>query len=481
MSGALQEGRSANARRRRAELRAITHRLAGVLRMVRIHAPDNRATLEAADELAGRLRQLVAELGGLLLRVDGQVVRVNGAVLATLGRSALKEVNALASDLETRGLGGIRIDAPPSTEELLGFLGVWRSAGVRGAERLSDELIRAEVRSLGVVPPRPPAEPESADLSDAEDLEQAVRACCALLAVGELLSTPATAALQATERRAEAALHAAVDVVVSAPLAMLCAATHRDAARYEAVHAANTAVLAMLLARAVGLGLEGLLDVGRGALFSDLGMHTAAPGVRDHPGELDSDAVRRVLAHPVESLAVGLAGGRMEAADRARLVVALEHHYGVHGEGYPAPSLGHAPHLYSRICAVADGYDALVHDRGDRPGLPRSLALEVLQEEASHRLDARLLREFFAMTGRFPPGSVVRLQEGWIAMTATPSLDPRMFDRPDVIVIRNPQGRPCKPRLLPLGEQRGERSTRIAEVLDDRLFPERLIPLMLEL
>ena len=122
-----------------------------------------------------------------------------------------------------------------------------------------------------------------------------------------------------------------------------------------------------------------------------------------------------------------------------------------------------------------------MNDRADRPGLPRPLALEVLDEEAAARLDARLLREFFAMTGRFPPGSVVRLQEGWIAMTATPSPDPRMFDRPNVIVIRNPQGNAVRPRLLPLAEQRGERSTRIAQVLDERLFPERLIPLMLEL
>ena len=67
------------------------------------------------------------------------------------------------------------------------------------------------------------------------------------------------------------------------------------------------------------------------------------------------------------------------------------------------------------------------------------------------------------------------------AMTAMPSDDPRMFDRPDIVVIRDPRGRPVRPRLLSLSELIGERSTRIAQVLDDRLFPERLVPLLLEL
>jgi len=450
--------------------------------MARIHAPENRAMVEAVDELAGRLRQLVAELGSLLFRVDDEFVRVNGAVLATLGPSALKELIALAADLKVRGLGGIRVSSPPSAEQLLDFVRVWRSTtAALGAERVNRELQSRRVSSIEAAPTREDVEEDLGDAPDADGFDQALRAVCALLAVGELLSARQTATLGATARRAEAALHAAVDVVVSAPAALLCAATHRDATRYEAVHAANSALLAMLLGRAVGLGLEGILDVGRGALFSDLGMHVGAANVRDLQGELGRDALGSVLQHPVESFAAGLASGQLEAADRARLVVAWEHHYGVDGEGYPGPAPGRQPHLYSRICAVADGFDALVNDRADRPGLPRPLALEVLDEEAAARLDARLLREFFAMTGRFPPGSVVRLQEGWIAMTATPSPDPRMFDRPNVIVIRNPQGNAVRPRLLPLAEQRGERSTRIAQVLDERLFPERLIPLMLEL
>ena len=482
MTTAGRSPRTPDAPLRRVELRAAVYRLAGVLRMARIHAPENRAMVEAAEELAGRLRQLVSELGGLVLRVDASVVRVNGVVLASLGPASLKELNALAADLEGRGLGGIRIVSPPGATELLSFIETWRSApAALGAERFNATLVSLGVDVLGVVPPKVQVEPAVADSADDESVDRAVRAYCALLSVGELLSSPATVGLSATVGRAEAALHLAADVVATAPRALLCAATHRDPHRYGAVHGANIAALSMLLARAVGLGLDGILDAGRGALFCDVGMPLAASGVREHPGELDRAWVRKVVTHPVESFAVGLSAAELEAADRARLVVAWEHHLGVDGEGYPGAAPGRSPHLYSRICAVVDGYDALVHERGDRPGLPRPLALEVLDEESGRRLDARLLREFFVLTGRFPPGSVVRLQEGWVAMAATPASDPRMFDRPDIVVIRDPRGRPVRPRLLRLSELIGERSTRIAQVLDDRLFSERLVPLMLEL
>ena len=90
------------------------------------------------------------------------------------------------------------------------------------------------------------------------------------------------------------------------------------------------------------------------------------------------------------------------------------------------------------------------------------------------------MNEFAAMVGRFPPGSVVRLRDGSIAITAAPSWDVRMFDRPSVLVTRDAAGRPYDRAMpLDLAARLGERATRITEVLDDHLFPERLIPLVL--
>ncbi len=345
-----------------------------------------------------------------------------------------------------------------------------------GARILNDELHDRGVAALLVLPPQEAID-DGADLGpDTLTPEDGLRAYCALLVVSELLQDPAKAHLKSTAERAQEALQVAANVVAAAPEALLCAATYRDPGDYAVVHGANTAVLSMTLARAIGLGLAGIIDCGRGALYCDVAMGESTRSL----SELDSAHVAAVLSHPIGSFAAGLQGSALKGRDRARLAVAYEHHCGVDGEGYPTAAPDNRPHLYSRIVSIADGYDALVHDRGDRPGLARPVALEVLYQEAGKRFDRILLHEFCGMLGRFPPGSVVRLAEGHIAMTAAPSWDSRMFGRPSVLVIRDPQGRALPaPQALDLGMQRGERSTRIVEVLDDRLIPEQLIGLVL--
>lgn len=468
------------ARNRVVAVRAAVLRLAGVLRSARVYSTDNRALADGIESACSRLAPLVADLGEILLRIEGVLVRVNGTMIAQLGRGAVKELASFGDDLGARGLGGIHFQSPPSNEDLRHLVALWAKHDDLppevGARILNDELHDRGVTSLLVLPPQEPAD-EIANLGpDTLTPEDGLRAYCALLVVSELLLDPAQAGLQSTAERIQAALQVAADVVAAAPEALLCAATYRDPDRYAVVHAANMAVLSMTLARAIGLGISGIIDCGRGALYCDASMSEEA---RVYV-ELDPDHVAAVLSHPIEAFAAGLRDTPLRGRDRSRLTVAYEHHCGVDGEGYPTAAPNNRPHLYSRIVSIADGYDALVHDRGDRPGLARPVALEVLYQEAGKRFDRVLLHEFCGMLGRFPPGSVVRLQEGHIAMTAAPSWDSRMFDRPSVLVIREPNGRPLpNPQALDLGLQRGERSTRIVEVLDDRLYPEQLIGLVL--
>lgn len=464
-------------------VRGAVLRLAGVLRSSGVYAPDNRAIAEGLRSARERLLPLLAELGELVVRVEGELVRVNGTIVAQAGRGAIRELSLFAEGLSARGLGGIRISGPPTVEQLQCFVGLWRDSAERSGEGaaaiLNAQLVVGGADCLAVLERRDPSDDLVAIGADTWTPQDGLAAYCALLAIGELVVDPSTGDLPATLRRAEAALQVAADVVAAAPETLLCAACHRDSDRYGAVHAANTTVLSMLLARAVGLGIEGILDVGWGALFCDVGMYRHASNARTAVGDLDARTLDAVLAHPQESFTQALACEGLSPGLKARLTVAWEHHCGVDGAGYPGPPPSGQPHMYSRIVAIADGYDALVHDRGDRAGLPRPLALEVLYQEAGRRFDRTLLREFFAMMGRFPPGSVVRLREGEIGVTAAPSWDPRMFDRPTVIVVRDTSGQPIEPRVVDLGRQRGEQATRIVQVMDDRLFPERLIGLVL--
>ena len=464
-------------------IRALVLRLAGVIRTARIHTTRNRALAEAIDELQARLVPAVEELGELLIRIDGSMLRVNGTIVAELKSGAMVELRALGRDFDDRGVGGLHLRGAPTTEQLAAFLGLWRSRGHlpadEGASLLNQALAALSVTTIAVLPPRGEPDFRPGEGAAGHSHADVLRAYTALLAVGELMETAETSTDPKTTRRADAAVNRAGDVVAAAPELAMLVATHRHPGRYTPVHAANTCMLSMLVARRLGLGLEGILDVGRGALLADVGMGLSAPDTRSRPGELGDAATAGVLDHPLRGFALGLGGESMGPRERAQLVVAWEHHCGVDGEGYPASAPGDSPHLYARIVSICDAYDALVHDRADRSGLPRPLALEALYQEAGSRFDRRLLHVLFGMLGRFPPGSIVRLREGHIGLVLAPADDVRLFDRPLLLLTRGPGGGVlAEPVEVDLSAQQGERASRITHVLDERLFPEQVIPLI---
>lgn len=464
-------------------IRAIVLRLAGVIRTARIHTTRNRALAEAIEDLQARLRPAVEELGELLIRIDGSMLRVNGTIVAELKSGAMVELRALSRDFDDRGVGGLHLRGAPSAEEIAAFLGLWRSRSHlpahEGAELLNQALLALSVDTIAVLPPRGEPDFHPGDGAAGHTHADVLRAYTALLAVGELLEQAETATDPATTRRADAAVNRAGDVVAAAPDLAMLVATHRRPDRYTPVHAANTCVLSMLVARRLGLGLEGILDVGRGALLADVGMGLSARETRSRPGELGEADTAGVLDHPLRGFALGLGQAAIGPRERAQLVVAWEHHCGIDGEGYPAPAPGGTPHLYARIVSICDAYDALVHDRADRAGLARPLALEALYQEAGSRFDRALMHVLLGMLGRFPPGSVVRLREGHIGLVLAPAEDVRLFDRPLLLLTRGPGGRVLdEPIEVDLAAQQGERASRITHVLDERCFPEQVIPLV---
>ncbi len=463
-------------------VRGAILRLAGVLRLSRLHTTENRALRLAVEELRGRLEPVLAALGQLTLEVDGGVMRANGAVVADLQRpNTPNELLLVRDDLKFHGVGSIELLPPCSPRELLMFLAVWRrrNLGLKG-DGLQLKLAELGVQTIVVYPPRDNSERSvGADSTGGLAPRDVLDGYASLLAVSELIADPDLPIGKSMLLKVQAAVDRLASFTDSAPDLVLFASTHRDVANYPVVHPANTATLAMLLGRRLGLTHEAVAELGRAALLCDIGMRSLPRELRLDPNELDGPMTQLLLDHPLLSLLAGLDEGRLEPANRAQLVVAWEHHAGLDGQGYPHAAPEGRPHLFARIVSICDAYDALVHDRGDRSGLARPLALEALFQEVDRRFDRQLLYAFFGMMGRFPPGSVVRLRDGAIAIVGTPADDPRLFDRPELFVVRDRTGETLpRPTRLDLGTQRGERATRIMDTLDDRLFEESLFQLV---
>ena len=88
--------------------------------------------------------------------------------------------------------------------------------------------------------------------------------------------------------------------------------------------------------------------------------------------------------------------------------VALEHHRGFDGSGYPDLGAGIVPHLLSQLVSVADIYEAMTGARSYQdPAMPEQACL-VLARLAGTKLNTALVKAFINAVTFFPVGSMVR-------------------------------------------------------------------------
>ena len=86
---------------------------------------------------------------------------------------------------------------------------------------------------------------------------------------------------------------------------------------------------------------------------------------------------------------------------RAAALVAAQHHEHWDGRGYPEGLAGDDIHIFGRIVAIADVFDALTHARCYGQAWPLRRALDYLVEQRGHRFDPALVDLFMQNLDRF--------------------------------------------------------------------------------
>ena len=84
---------------------------------------------------------------------------------------------------------------------------------------------------------------------------------------------------------------------------------------------------------------------------------------------------------------------------KAGEIIALTHHEKWNGSGYPSGLQGKDIHLYGRICAVADVWDALTMERPYKPKFSNSKALSMMKSGMGTHFDPELLEAFLNSMG----------------------------------------------------------------------------------
>src|SRR6185436_2852132 len=169
-------------------------------------------------------------------------------------------------------------------------------------------------------------------------------------------------------------------------------------------HSVNVAMLSMLLGKHVGLNDTMLAALTEAALLHDVGKTQIPLEIVKKPGALDKAERKLIESHTTLGAEILV---QAEGLHPLAPTVALEHHRGVKGGGYP--DLGEAiPHPMSQIVSVADVYEAITGARSYQDPTPPERACLILARLAGDKLNTALVKTFVNAITFFPIGSLVR-------------------------------------------------------------------------
>jgi HD-GYP domain-containing protein (c-di-GMP phosphodiesterase class II) len=234
-----------------------------------------------------------------------------------------------------------------------------------------------------------------------------------------------------------------VDQSLDSTGAALLLSTVKSHDEYTFYHSVNTCLMAVATGQFLGLNQKELIPIGAGAMLHDIGKVAISPAVLNHPGRLDREQWKEVIIHPQEGAqAIMSAGG---PGHEIAATIALEHHARYDGRGYPRLSGQTRPHLVSRLVAVSDVYDAITTRRTYRRAETPHRALQILLQGAGGSFDPEIVRAFISLMGIFPPGSVLRLLNGGIAVISHHQAED---DRLHGVLVRTAEGEDIEPEPI---------------------------------
>jgi putative two-component system response regulator len=171
------------------------------------------------------------------------------------------------------------------------------------------------------------------------------------------------------------------------------AAEYRDDVTGQ--HTLRIGRMAMLIGERLGMDAEALDHLRRAATLHDVGKIGIPDAILLKPGRLEPVEFEVMQRHATIGAQI-LGGSRSQLLQLAE-EVALTHHEHWDGSGYPRGLAAEAIPPAGRIVAVADVFDALIHERPYKPAWPVQQALREIESSAESHFDPRVVEAFLAL------------------------------------------------------------------------------------
>jgi HD-GYP domain-containing protein (c-di-GMP phosphodiesterase class II) len=416
------------------------------LRALMLYPVENQAVQNGLHELDEAARALLEREGALVLRYVDELCFLNDVRLR-IDLTSYATFSTIARTLQRHGIGELNVEGAPERAEWTAVLTLL--LGEPDAEdpygRTVEQLERSGVRHLAF---GPAIERATDAAQDDQAREQAKRTFSHSVAVVRDVMHGVRIGRGVGLRRVKRAVQLIVDQVLTNEMSILGMTALRDFDEYTFTHSVNVCIFSVALGKKLGLDRRQLYELGLGALLHDIGKLRMPWDVINKPGKLDDHEWQIMREHPTEGL-LTLFGmrGSTEMPLRAMLM-AYEHHMKLDQSGYPTSVRPREPRLFSRIVAIADGFDAATSRRSyqSQPWPPDEVLRE-MYENPQRGFDPLLVKAFVSMTGIYPVGCLVILDSYELAVVVAPNRAPGTLHRPIVRIIYDALGVALDPPL----------------------------------
>lgn len=242
----------------------------------------------------------------------------------------------------------------------------------------------------------------------------------------------------ATETEAQEKLLALAEDVIAAidtqpDVALGCILLNQEST-YGARHSVDTAVVAVLIARALKKPADEIVRLCAAALSMNLSMLRPQDKLQEKAEALGVEDLELIAHHPDNSVNQLRSSG---ISDEEWLSWIMHHHEKENGSGYPAHKVADEIPLNAKIISVADRFTASICNRNyKKPLLPNAAMRDILvgsKSPVEQTLAATLIREL----GAYPIGTFVKLEDGEVGVVTSKG---ETAMAPCVHAVLNPRG-----------------------------------------
>lgn len=178
---------------------------------------------------------------------------------------------------------------------------------------------------------------------------------------------------------------------------------------YTFRHSINVAIIAGILGKWLGLTGEELKDLILAGLLHDIGKTQIPLTILNKPGKLTPSEMKIIKNHTVEGYKMLLG----ELGDKEGILCGvLQHHEKTDGTGYPFGIQGEQIHIFAKIIAVADIYDAMTSDRVYHTKQTPFAVIDEMKQETFGKLDPAVCMTFLRNISDYFIGAKVLLSDG---------------------------------------------------------------------